>query len=209
MSPARRLLILVGAVALLDLTTGLFASFIDVFGAVEPPPTWVRVLELALVIPLLASAPSAFRAIRPHLRSLPGSRVALALMLSYLLGSVVVVLFRTEAYPFSNVGMFSAVPQSVDATAPRTEPSVVFVRDSEIVAVAPLREGSSLSATWSTGWDYKTGWLMLMFGTTHSVALQHAADVARRNGFERAARALVHFDPRTGRTLGIEPYRRQ
>jgi hypothetical protein len=183
-------------------------SFIDVFGPIAARPTWATALEIAIVVLAVPDFYRALRGLGSIVRSLPIRSPGRIVLLAFLAGAVLAVVFRTELYPFSNVGMFSAVPGAVDAQAPRTEPSVVFVAGSRIEPIAVLREGSALAATLGTGWDYKTGWTMYMFGTTHSVALRHADAVAKANGFERAARALVTYDPRTGRDLGVQPYRR-
>lgn len=205
---SENLITLLGVVALLDLTTGAFSSFIDVFGPIPETPLWTRAIEGLVLLAALPGLLRRGRRIGASLRELPGARWGRGLMAVYLLGTLGVMLFRTEAYPFSSVGMFSAVPDVVDISTPRRVPSLVMVADGRVMPVAALREGSALPSTLETGWDYKAGWVMLMFGTSDSHALGHATEVARQNGFERAERALVVYDPRSGLILAVEPYRR-
>ena len=199
----------VGVVALLDLTTSAIPSFIDVFGPIPRAPSWVRWCELVL---LLASAPTLARLVRGSflwVRGLPGSGWGRALLVLYVAGMFVTVAIRTEAYPFSNVGMFSTVPVApINTSALRSGGSIVFIRGQEVLPVAPLREGSAVAATLVTDWDYKMGWAMYMFGTSDSHALEEATRVARENGYERAARATVDYEPLTGRVVSIRPYTR-
>lgn len=203
---ASALLTVIGVVALLDLTTSAIPSFTDVFEPVPTWPLWARGLELLVAAPLVRFVPPGARAAITVVRSLPGSSWGKALLGVYVVGVLVVVAFRTEAYPFSNVGMFSAVPAEVDTTTPRSEPSIVFVRGEAIVPVPTLREGSALVARLDSDWDYKTGWVLYMFGASDSHALERADAVARANGYDRAARANVVFDPRSGHVLRVEPY---
>lgn len=199
---------LLGVAALLDMTTSAFPSFIDVFGPAPETPMSIRLLEMLLLFAALPGLLRHGRRVGASLNGLPGARWGRWLMAAYLLGTLGVMLFRTEAYPFSSVGMFSAVPEVVDITTPRRVPSLVMIADGRAMPVAALREGSALSSTLETGWDYKAGWVMLMFGTSDSHALGHATDIARQNGFERAERALVVYEPRSGLILAVEPYRR-
>jgi hypothetical protein len=201
----------VGAlVALLDLTTSAVPSFIDVFGPVPATPWPVRAVEVLL---LGLGLPGWRRALAPlpgALRSLPGSRVGLLLMAVYLLGASAAVVLRTELFPFSNVGMFSAVPaRPVDMDEPRREASVVLVSPAGVQPISVLREGTAFAADFDTGWDYKAGWVMYMFGTADSHALAEATRVARLHGAQRAVRALVRVDPRTGKVLAVEPWGRR
>lgn len=195
-----------GLIALLDLATSAIPSHIDVFAPIPPLPGWLRAIEITLALALLPLLPRALRALTALVRALPGAPTGKAALLLYLTGALTVVLLRTEWYPLSNVGMFSAVPRAT-STATRREPTVAFVSGPRFVPLAPLREGSALAASADTGWDYKAGWVMYMFGTTHSRALRHADALARQNGFEGALRVRVVFDPLTGRDLGVEPLR--
>lgn len=205
---ALHLLAPLGLISLLDLTTSAIPSFIDVFGPVPSLPLPLRLLEAALALTLLPLLPAALRAARALIRTLPGRTTGKALLALYLIGATTAVLLRTEYYPFSNVGMFSAVPDTVDTRTPRREPTVAFVTGPRFVPLAPLREGMKLGAQVDTDWDYKAGWVIYMFGTSHSQALSHVSDLARANGFEGALRVRAVYDPRTGRDLGVEPYRR-
>lgn len=201
-----------GLISLIDLTTSAIPSFIDVFGPVPSLPLPLRLLQAALVLglalTLLPHLPATASAARAFLRTLPGRTTGKALLALYLAGATTAVLLRTEYYPFSNVGMFSAVPATVDTQTPRREPTVAFVTGPRFVPLAPLREGMALGAKVETDWDYKAGWVIYMFGTSHSQALSHVSDLARANGFEGAMRVRAVYDPRTGRDLGVEPYRR-
>lgn len=120
-----------------------------------------------------------------------------------------VVLLRTERYPFSNVGMFSATPPAAPRAPLTRGPAIAFVRGDAATPVSTLREGSALAALYDTGWDYKAGWVMYMMATTHSRALAHADAVARANGYDRAARVRVVHERSTGRVVAIEPWRRE
>lgn len=212
MPDARRILRAIwplGLVALLDLTTGAIPSPIDVFGPVPALPLALRIAEVALALALLPLLPGAARAVREVVGRLPiptAGRVALGL---YLAGALVAVLLRAEVYPFSNVGMFSAVPPPTDFERLQRAPTVAFEGPDGRVPLALLREGSAAVAEYDTGWDYKAGWVMYMYGTAHSKALGHADALARAHGFTRAVRVRVVFDPRTGEALGLEPMGRR
>jgi hypothetical protein len=204
----RRVFAWVSVVALLDVTTSAIPSFIDVFGPVRGWPAWVRVCEVLIALTLLEGLPARVRSLRKTVELLPGSRFAHWLMGALVMGNALMVFFRSELFPFSNVGMFSAVPPASDRFLPRETESVVFVEGTDVLPVATIREGSPLVAEFATDWDYKTGWTLYMFGASDSRALAFANEAARRNGFDRAARARVIYDPLSGRTLGIEPIRR-
>lgn len=198
-----------GIIALLDLTTSALPSRIDVFGPLPELPLAVRVVELALALALLPLLPSAARVVRACVDRLPIPTSGKLLLGLYLAGALAAVLLREEIYPFSNVGMFSAVPPPTDFDRPRRAPTIAFEGPAGQVPLSLLREGSSAAATLETGWDYKAGWVMYMYGTAHSKALGHADALARAHGFDRAVRVRAVFDPRTGETLRLDPMGRR
>lgn len=200
----RTALVVVAAANLLDITTSLIPSPADHMVPMpqRSPLAWaLQLFGLVLFAPWLwRRVPALARTFRA-LPIAPGPRALLAAFAVIELGHIAL---RLERFPWSPVAMFSsAVPVASGDANVRL--AYLIAREDEIEAVSMLREGSPWFARHGLGFDYKAGWAMHIYATTHSAARDVLFRRVRAEGLPTPVRAHVRYSRATGRLLASGP----
>jgi hypothetical protein len=196
----RTTLAVVGVVNLLDVTTSLIPSPADHLVPMpqRSPLEWaLQLIGIALLLPWLWRRIPRLLAGFRALPIAPGPRAVLG---AFVLIELAHVTLRLERFPWSPVAMFSsAVPYAEDDAYPRM--AYLIAREDEIEAVSMLREGSPWFARHDLGFDYKAGWVMHIYATTHSAARDVLVQRVRDEGLPEPVRAHVAYSRATGRLI--------
>jgi hypothetical protein len=201
---ARALALIVLAINFLDVTTSLIPSPADHAIPVPERSTLAWVVQLALVAPLLMWTVRHLPAFVRSIRSLPIPRPALIVLGLFVFIDLAHIALRLEQFPFSPVAMFSSLmPRAADDD---------FVTDGYVVLhpdgvehVSFLREGSPLFARHAFDWDYRAGWTMHMYATTHSTARAVVREQMASESLPPPIRARIAYSRSTGRLLWWRP----
>jgi hypothetical protein len=200
----RTALVVVAAANFLDITSSLIPSPADHMVPMpqRSPLEWVvQLLGVVLFVPWLWRRVPALARTYRALPIAPGPR---ALLAAFVMIELAHIALRFERFPWSPVAMFSsAVPVVSDDANVRL--AYLIAREDEIEAVSMLREGSPWFARHGLGFDYKAGWTMHMYATTHSAARDVLFRRVSEEGLPVPARVHVRYSRATGGLLPSGP----
>jgi hypothetical protein len=163
-APLRAALVVLLLVNALDLSTSLLPNLIDTV-AMPRRSTGALIVQLLLLVPLAAGAVRALPSFARALWRLPIPRIPLVVVVALVVLQLLHGALRMEAYPFSNVGMFSSV--AVEPTPLHYVGRFYLIGDSHSDGgrkpLSFLREGNPLFARYFHDLDYKAAWALGMY----------------------------------------------
>jgi hypothetical protein len=168
-APIRAALVVLLVVNGLDLSTSLLPNLIDTMPMRRS--TGALIAQLLLLVPLAGWMVRALPSFVRALWRLPIPRIPLVVIVAFVGLQLVHGALRMEAYPFSNVGMFSSV--AIEPTPLHYVGHFYVIGDARSDGtrnrLSLLREGNPLFARYFHDLDYKAAWILRMYDGSPAV----------------------------------------
>ena len=189
------------SISALDLTTSLIPSPADHLWPIPERTPLRMTLQWLLMIPLLIMIRRLPQRVWSAVARSGASLTARICMLAFVCIAAIHVSIRHESFPFSPVTMFSSGVSPRTSDGVETDGYLVVTKSGDLKPFRSLLEGGDWFARYNTDWDYKSGWVMHLFGFSFSMAREQIARTVIRSGDQYVHRTPYVYHRGTGEIL--------
>ena len=193
----------------LDFSTALMPSPADHLWPIPERSSLRLWLQGLLLVTGLYWARHAPKAVWDRLTNAGVPASARIAMLAFICVAMVHVSLRQEAFPFSPVTMFSSAVTPRTGDGVEVEGYLVITEDRQLIPFPALLEGNAWLSKYDTGWDYKAGWTMHLYGFVQSGARDEIVRVVNESKGLRVHRTPYVYDRRDGAIISPTLERRR